>query len=105
MKQLGLLIRLIIGIIAGMLIGLCGGWFGIADSTGFVAVIRLLATFTSLFSTFLSFMIPLIIIAFITVRPDAAAGLRHDDHLGLPYLLYRQGFPPLAHQAHHGRRS
>ena len=63
MKQLGLLVRLIIGIIAGMLIGLCGGWFGIADTTGFVAVIRLLATFTSLFSTFLSFMIPLIIIA------------------------------------------
>ena len=67
MKQLGLLIRLIVGIIAGTLIGLCGGWFGIADSTAFIAVVRLFATFTSLFSTFLSFMIPLIILSFITV--------------------------------------
>ena len=32
MKQLGLLIRLIIGIIAGILIGMCGRWFGIADT-------------------------------------------------------------------------
>lgn len=31
-KQLGLLIRLIIGIIAGILIGMCGQWFGIADT-------------------------------------------------------------------------
>ena len=67
MKQLGLLIRLIIGIIAGTIIGLSGGWLGIADSAGFIAVIRAFATFTSLFSTFLSFMIPLIIIAFVTV--------------------------------------
>ena len=57
MKQLGLLIRLIIGIIAGILIGMCGQWFGIADTAFFVTIIRLLATFTSLFSTFLSFMI------------------------------------------------
>ena len=53
MKQLGLLIRLIIGIIAGILIGMCGQWFGIADTAFFVTIIRLLATFTSLFSTFL----------------------------------------------------
>ena len=66
-KQLGLLIRLIIGIIAGILIGMCGQWFGIADTAFFVTIIRLLATFTSLFSTFLSFMIPLIILSFITV--------------------------------------
>ena len=67
MKQLGLLIRLIIGIIAGTLIGLCGDWFGIADSTGFIAVVRAFATFTSLFSNFLTFMIPLIILSFVTV--------------------------------------
>ena len=113
MKQLGLLVRLIIGIIAGMLIGLCGGWFGIADTTGFVAVIRLLATFTSLFSTFLSFMIPLIIIAFITVGM-AELGQKANRLFGLTLLLaygtttisgFRQGFSPLAHQTHHGRRS
>lgn len=34
-KQLGLLIRLIIGIIAGILIGMCGQWFGIADTAFF----------------------------------------------------------------------
>ena len=81
MKQLGLLVRLIIGIIAGMLIGLCGGWFGIADTTGFVAVIRLLATFTSLFSTFLSF-----IIAFITVGM-AELGKKANRLFGLTLLL------------------
>ncbi len=86
MKQLGLLVRLIIGIIAGMLIGLCGGWFGIADTTGFVAVIRMLATFTSLFSTFLSFMIPLIIIAFITVGM-AELGKKANRLFGLTLLL------------------
>ena len=76
-KQLGLLIRLIIGIIAGILIGMCGQWFGI---------IRLLATFTSLFSTFLSFMIPLIILSFITVGM-AELGKKANRLFGLTLLL------------------
>lgn len=86
MKQLGLLIRLLIGILAGMLIGLCGGWFGIADSTGFVAVVRVFATFTSLFSTFLSFMIPLIILSFITVGM-AELGKKANRLFGITLLL------------------
>lgn len=86
MKQLGLLIRLIIGIIAGTLIGLSGGWLGIADSTGFIAVVRLFATFTSLFSTFLSFMIPLIILSFITVGM-AELGKKANRLFGLTLLL------------------
>ena len=86
MKQLGLLIRLIIGIIAGTLIGLCGGWFGIADSTAFIAVVRLFATFTSLFSTFLSFMIPLIILSFITVGM-AELGKKANRLFGITLLL------------------
>ena len=86
MKQLGLLIRLIIGIIAGTIIGLSGGWLGIADSTGFIAVIRAFATFTSLFSTFLSFMIPLIILSFITVGM-AELGKKANRLFGLTLLL------------------
>ena len=86
MKQLGLLIRLIIGIVAGTLIGLCGGWFGIADSTAFIAVVRLFATFTSLFSTFLSFMIPLIILSFITVGM-AELGKKANRLFGITLLL------------------
>ena len=86
MKQLGLLIRLIIGIIAGTLIGLCGGWFGIADSTAFIAIVRLFATFTSLFSTFLTFMIPLIILSFITVGM-AELGKKANRLFGITLLL------------------
>ena len=86
MKQLGLLIRLIIGIIAGILIGMCGQWFGIADTAFFVTIIRLLATFTSLFSTFLSFMIPLIILSFITVSM-AELGKKANRLFGLTLLL------------------
>lgn len=86
MKQLGLLIRLIVGIIAGTLIGLCGSWFGIADSAAFIAVVRLFATFTSLFSTFLSFMIPLIILSFITVGM-AELGKKANRLFGITLLL------------------
>lgn len=86
MKQLGLLIRLIIGIIAGTLIGLCGGWFGIADSTAFISIVRLFATFTSLFSTFLTFMIPLIILSFITVGM-AELGKKANRLFGITLLL------------------
>lgn len=86
MKQLGLLIRLIIGIIAGTLIGLCGGWFGIADSTAFIAIVCLFATFTSLFSTFLTFMIPLIILSFITVGM-AELGKKANRLFGITLLL------------------
>ena len=116
MKQLGLLIRLIIGIIAGILIGMCGQWFGIADTAFFVTIIRLLATFTSLFSTFLSFMIPLIILSFITVgmaeawqegqpsvRSDPAAGLRYNRYLRSADLLHRQGRSAGTYSAHHRR--
>lgn len=86
MKHLGLLVRLIAGIVIGTLIGLCGGWFGISDSSGFIMVIRLFATFTSLFSTFLSFMIPLIIVSFITVGM-AELGKKANRLFGLTLLL------------------
>lgn len=86
MKQLGLLTRLIAGILIGTLIGLCGGWFGIADTVWFVAIVRLFATFTSLFSTFLSFMIPLIILSFITVGM-AELGKKANRLFGLTLLL------------------
>lgn len=86
MKHLGLLVRLIAGILIGTIIGLCGGWFGISDSAGFIAVVRLFATFTSLFSTFLSFMIPLIILSFITVGM-AELGKKANRLFGLTLLL------------------
>lgn len=55
MKHIGLLPRLIIGIIAGILVGLY-----LPEWTG-----RILYTFTHLFGQFLAFIIPLIIIGFI----------------------------------------
>lgn len=86
MKHLGLLTRLIAGIAIGTLIGLSGGFFGIADSAVFVAVVRLFATFTSLFSTFLAFMIPLIILSFITVGL-AELGKKANRLFGITLLL------------------
>ncbi len=86
MKHLGLLVRLIAGIIIGTVIGLCGGVFGIADSVPFITIVRLFATFTSLFSTFLSFMIPLIILSFITVGM-AELGKKANRLFGLTLLL------------------
>lgn len=55
MKKLGLLPRLIIAIIAGILIG----------QTHFEPIVRIFVTFTGLFGNFLSFVIPLIIIGFV----------------------------------------
>ncbi|WP_410208772.1 dicarboxylate/amino acid:cation symporter [Fusobacterium sp.] len=55
MKKLGLLPRLIIGIVFGILIGM----------TEFDFIIRVLKTFNSVFGNFLTFVIPLIIIGFV----------------------------------------
>ena len=65
--NLGLLPRLILGILIGMLIGSLGGWFGISDNVVFVYLIKTLATFSSLFSVFLKFMIPLLISTVVAV--------------------------------------
>ncbi|MCL2560087.1 MAG: dicarboxylate/amino acid:cation symporter [Turicibacter sp.] len=55
MKKMGLLPKLLIGIILGILIGL----------TGFTPINRVMVTFSGLFRNFLSYVIPLIIIGFI----------------------------------------
>jgi len=55
-KRYGLLIRLILGIGGGILIGM----------TGIEVLIKIFVTFTSLFGSVLSFTVPLIIFAFIT---------------------------------------
>ncbi len=62
-----LLLRLAVGIAAGMVLGLCGEWFGIANTGVFIGFVRLFKTFNDLFSTFLSFLIPLIILSFVAV--------------------------------------
>jgi len=55
MKKLGLLPKLILGIIAGIIIG----------STGIEILTRLLLTFSGIFGQFLGYIIPLLIIGFI----------------------------------------
>ncbi|MGN0193929.1 MAG: dicarboxylate/amino acid:cation symporter [Pseudoramibacter sp.] len=64
---LSLLPKLLIGIGAGILIGSLGNIFHIAHTPGFVGFIRAIATFVSLFGEFLSFIIPLLILAFVSV--------------------------------------
>lgn len=60
MKRLGLLPRLALAIVLGMIIG----YF--ARSSGNFVLVRLLATFTDIFGGFLKYMVPLIILGFVT---------------------------------------
>lgn len=55
MKKLGLLPRLILGLIAGIVLG----------KIGFIPLLRLMMTFNGIFGNFLQFVIPLIIIGFV----------------------------------------
>lgn len=55
MKKLGLLPRLILGLIAGIILG----------KIGFVPLLRIMITFNGIFGNFLQFVIPLIIIGFV----------------------------------------
>lgn len=64
-KNMGLLFKLILGIVAGILLGSLSTFFG--DSALYNGFVRLFVTFTGLFSNFLSFIIPLIIISFVSV--------------------------------------
>jgi Na+/H+-dicarboxylate symporter len=57
--KMSLLSKLLIGIILGILIGL------ISSATEFYVVVRLLSTFSAIFGSFLTFVIPLIIIGFV----------------------------------------
>ncbi|EPY2272733.1 dicarboxylate/amino acid:cation symporter [Clostridium sporogenes] len=59
MKKLGLLTKLVLGIIFGILIGV------ISKTLGMYHVVRALNTFSGLFGGFLNFFIPLIIIGFV----------------------------------------
>lgn len=59
MKKLGLLPKLIVGIVLGIIIGM------ISNSTGFYAIARVFATFQNIFGNFLTFIIPCIIIGFV----------------------------------------
>ena len=64
-KKIGLVPKLIIGIIAGILIGSCAPEF----------LVKVLVTASSLFSAFLKFVIPFIIIGFVTAGiADLATG-------------------------------
>ena len=55
MKKLGLLPRLFAAILAGIVLG----------STGIVPLVKIMATFNSIFGNFLGFVIPLIIVGFV----------------------------------------
>ena len=59
MKKIGLLPRLLLGILFGISIGL------ISKSIEMYQVVRIFTTFSSLFGNFLNFCIPLIIVGFV----------------------------------------
>lgn len=76
MKKIGLLPRLIIGLILGIVIG----------NLGMPVLVRLLATFNGIFGNFLGFVIPLIIIGFI-VPGIADLGTSAGKLLGITTLI------------------
>lgn len=86
MKHFGLLARLLTGIILGILVGSLGGLAGFGNTALFHGIIRALATFNSLFSSFLSFMIPLIIVSFVAVGL-ADLGRKANKLFGITLLL------------------
>lgn len=65
--NLGILPKLLLGILIGILVGSLGNLFNVSDAPAFCLVIEISATFTSLFSTFLQFLIPLLIVSFVAV--------------------------------------
>lgn len=80
MKKLSLLQKLIIGILAGVLIGLA------VKYSEFYFLVKILGTFNSIFGNFLGFIIPLIIITF--VAPGISdLGKGAEKLLGLTALL------------------
>lgn len=85
-KKIGLLWKLLMGIIIGMILGSVGRVFGISDSFVFRAMIRVLVTFTTLFSTFLNFIIPLLIVSFVAVGL-ADLGKKANKLFGITLLL------------------
>lgn len=86
LTDLGLLPRLIAGILSGILLGLAGSLFHIEESSFFIGMVRVFSTFTSLFSTFLSFMIPLLILSFVTVGL-AELGKKANRLFGITLLI------------------
>lgn len=65
--NLGILPKLLLGILIGILVGSLGNLFNVSDAPAFRLVIEIAATFTTLFSTFLQFLIPLLIVSFVAV--------------------------------------
>ena len=63
--KLGLVPQMLIGIVLGCLIGSIGPVFNVQDSTAFSLVISLLVTFSDIFTQFLKFIVPLLIISYI----------------------------------------
>ncbi len=84
--KLGLLVKLLLGILAGTLLGSLGHLLNIQDSMVFEGFVSLYVTFTSLFSTFLSFIIPLLIVSFVAAGL-ADLGKKANKLFGVTLLL------------------
>lgn len=85
-KKLGLLTKLLLGILSGILIGSLGELLHIEDTVAFHGIVRAFATFTSLFSTFLNFIIPLLIVSFVAVGL-ADLGKKANKLFGITLLI------------------
>lgn len=80
MKKVPLIIRIVIALVVGIGIGL------ICKSIDIIAPIRLLVTFSGIFSNFLSFVIPLIIMGFI-INGIASLGNKSGKTLAITTIL------------------
>lgn len=84
--KIGLLARLLIGIIVGILLGSLGEWLDIQEHILFTGFVRLYTTFTTLFAEFLSFIIPLLIVSFVSIGL-ADLGKKANKLFGITLLL------------------
>lgn len=86
LKKLGLLPRLAGGILIGIFLGSLGNLFHIEENLLFIGMVRTFSTFTSLFSTFLSFIIPLLILSFVAAGL-AELGKKANKLFGITLLI------------------
>ena len=85
-RRIGLLGKMLIGVAVGCLIGSIGPVFSVQENIVFSSTISLLVTLSKLFAQFLQFIVPLLIISFISVGL-AELGKRANKLFGITLLL------------------
>ncbi len=93
-KRPGLLVKMLLGVLAGSVLGSLGPIFSLQDQPVFATTISVLVTFSNLFAQLLQFIVPLLIVSYISVGL-AELGKRANKLFGFTLAL-SYGFTVLA---------